>query len=239
MIHKRLGGSSYAAIKVTGKNVKDSSLTGKDLKNNSVTGADVKGLGTGDVTDGALLGSDFKSGQLPAGAQGAKGDKGDAGTAGTAGAGGSQGVQGPPGPTAAAKASKNFAPDVILGPSSDTNVIDLDTTFAGASRLQTTFPARVVANATLQVVNQTASVQTIDCRIGRMNDANTSVAENGQSEWQTLTAGFGTYETISLNAAFDLPAGTYNFRLLCSQIGGNSNDTSIDDATLTVVAAAN
>lgn len=51
-----LGGSSYAAIKVTGKNVKDSSLSGKDIKNNSVTGKDVKGLKSGDVTDGSLLG---------------------------------------------------------------------------------------------------------------------------------------------------------------------------------------
>ena len=42
-----LGGSSYAAITITGKNVKDSSLTGKDIKNNSVTGADVKGIKSG------------------------------------------------------------------------------------------------------------------------------------------------------------------------------------------------
>jgi len=37
-----LGGSSYAAIKVTGKNVKNSSLTGMDVKNSSLTTADVK-----------------------------------------------------------------------------------------------------------------------------------------------------------------------------------------------------
>jgi hypothetical protein len=42
-----LGGGSYAAISVTGKNVKNSSLTGRDVKNNSLTGSDVKGLSSG------------------------------------------------------------------------------------------------------------------------------------------------------------------------------------------------
>jgi hypothetical protein len=81
-----LGGSSYAAIMVTGKNVKDSSLTGNDLKNNSVTGADVK--------DGSLLAGDFKPGQLVAGAQGPQGDRGAQGERGLQGG---QGPAGPPG----------------------------------------------------------------------------------------------------------------------------------------------
>jgi hypothetical protein len=85
-----LGGSSYAAIKVTGNNVLDSSLTGKDLKSNSVTGQDVTRLTTKDVTDGTLLAKDFDAGQLPPGPpgeqgiQGEKGDTGDTGPAGTA-----------------------------------------------------------------------------------------------------------------------------------------------------------
>lgn len=69
-----LGGTSYAAIKVTSRNVpKDAltgadvkNLTGKDVRNNSLTGADVKRLGTGDVTDGSLLATDFRAGELPA-----------------------------------------------------------------------------------------------------------------------------------------------------------------------------
>ena len=72
-----LGGSSYAAIKVTGKNVKDSSLTGKDLKNSSLTGADVK--------NGSLLTGDFAAGQVPAGQRGPKGDTGAKGETGTQG----------------------------------------------------------------------------------------------------------------------------------------------------------
>jgi hypothetical protein len=63
-----LGGSSYAAIKVTGKNVKDSSLTGKDIKNSSLTSSDVKNK--------SLLSKDFKAGQLPAGPRGADGANG-------------------------------------------------------------------------------------------------------------------------------------------------------------------
>jgi hypothetical protein len=81
-----LGGSSYAALSVTGKNVKNSSLTGKDVKNSS--------LGTKDVKNGALLAGDFKSGQLP---QGAQGPQGPQGVQGLQGAQGDDGLQGPAG----------------------------------------------------------------------------------------------------------------------------------------------
>jgi len=89
-----LGGSSYAAIKVTGKNVKNSSLTGMDVKNSSLTTADVK--------DGSLLSGDFKVGQLPAGPAGPAGAAGPAGPAGRQGVQGVKGDTGPPGPTAGA-----------------------------------------------------------------------------------------------------------------------------------------
>jgi hypothetical protein len=79
-----LGGTSYAAVTITGKNVKNSSLTGADIKNNSVAGVDVRNnsVSSGDVKDGSLLTRDFRAGQLPRGAigpQGPKGDKGDPG----------------------------------------------------------------------------------------------------------------------------------------------------------------
>lgn len=38
-----VGGTSYAAATITGKDVKDGSLTGKDLKQHSVAAADLKG----------------------------------------------------------------------------------------------------------------------------------------------------------------------------------------------------
>ena len=55
------GGTSYAALTITGKNVRNNSLTGRDIKNRS--------LGAGE----------FRPGQLPAGRQGPKGDRGEAG----------------------------------------------------------------------------------------------------------------------------------------------------------------
>jgi hypothetical protein len=70
-----LGGSSYAALKITGR----------DVANNSLTGADVKNLRSRDVSDRSLLARDFKPGQLPAGAQGTQGPKGDKGDKGDTG----------------------------------------------------------------------------------------------------------------------------------------------------------
>ena len=76
-----LGGTSYAAVSLTGADIKDGSLTGKDLKNSSLTGVDVH--------DGTLAASDFAAGLVPpgpAGPTGPPGPKGDPGTPGTPGA---------------------------------------------------------------------------------------------------------------------------------------------------------
>jgi len=62
-----LGGTGYAAVTITGANV----------KNNSLTSADVK--------DRSLLKKDFKLGQVPPGATGAKGDTGAPGANGAKG----------------------------------------------------------------------------------------------------------------------------------------------------------
>lgn len=69
-----LGGTSYAAVTVTGKQVKNSSLTGSDLRDASVTGRDVK--------NGSLRANDFKAGELPAGRQGPQGPQGPVGPTG-------------------------------------------------------------------------------------------------------------------------------------------------------------
>ena len=87
-----LGGTSYAAVTITGKNVRNSSLTGADIKNNTLT--------SGDVRNRSLLARDFKAGELPAGSRGATGPTG------ATGASGRDGAQGPPGPTAAYSASR-------------------------------------------------------------------------------------------------------------------------------------
>ena len=97
-----LGGSSYAAIKVTGKNVKDASLTGADIKNSTLGGSDIRAhaIKSDDVANGSLLQQDFAAGQLPAGGQGPKGDTGATGPQGDQGPKGDkgeQGIQGVPG----------------------------------------------------------------------------------------------------------------------------------------------
>jgi hypothetical protein len=74
-----LGGTSYAAITVTGKNVKDGSLTGKDVKDGSIAKADLS-------KDASSLGA-----QGPRGADGANG------------AGGTNGAPGATGPTGASE----------------------------------------------------------------------------------------------------------------------------------------
>ena len=119
-----LGGSSYAAVKLSKNSVKS-----PHIKNGQVKNADLGGnaVTTNKVKDGTLLSTDFKPGQLvagapgPAGAAGAKGDKGDTGAKGDPGAKGDTGAQGPAGtarayavvngdasPTFVATHTKNF-----------------------------------------------------------------------------------------------------------------------------------
>jgi hypothetical protein len=58
-----LGGSSYAAITITGRDVKNGSLTGKDVHNNSLTGRDIKEAQLATVPRARRLGG-FTAGQL-------------------------------------------------------------------------------------------------------------------------------------------------------------------------------
>ncbi len=83
-----LGGSAYAAVTVTGKNIKDGTVTGRDVKNRS--------LGTNELSATAL--GSFKGQPGPAGPQGPKGDRGEQGPAGPKGDTGPVGPQGAPGP---------------------------------------------------------------------------------------------------------------------------------------------
>jgi hypothetical protein len=83
-----LGGSSYAAIKITGKNVTDGTLTGADVKNSSLTGTDIKNK--------SLTAVDFKGSVR--GPEGATGPKGATGPQGDRGLQGVKGDTGQPGP---------------------------------------------------------------------------------------------------------------------------------------------
>jgi Collagen triple helix repeat (20 copies) len=90
-----LGGTGYAALNITGKDVKNSSLTGKDVRDKSLTKKDFKGLVRG------ARGPEGPAGPPgPTGPPGASGAPGAAGATGPPGTAGETGPQGPPGPTA-------------------------------------------------------------------------------------------------------------------------------------------
>ncbi|MFL5846534.1 MAG: hypothetical protein ACJ762_17755 [Solirubrobacteraceae bacterium] len=74
-----LGGTAYAAVKITGRDVKNGSLTGADVKNRSLHAADL-------AADAKVAG--------PAGPAGATGNTGAAGAKGADGANGTNGTNG-------------------------------------------------------------------------------------------------------------------------------------------------
>ncbi|WP_205473398.1 hypothetical protein [Nocardioides sp. SYSU D00038] len=75
-----LGGTSYAAVKVSGAQIVDGTVTAKDVKQNS--------LGSGVIRDGSLKAQDFRKLPTgPAGADGQDGQDGQDGARGPAGVG--------------------------------------------------------------------------------------------------------------------------------------------------------
>jgi hypothetical protein len=95
-----LGGSAYAAVTVTGKNIKDGTVTGRDVKNRS--------LGTSKLSPSAVSSLTGKPG--PAGPQGEKGAPGPAGPQGDRGAPGPTGLAGPKGDTGPAGPTGSTGP---------------------------------------------------------------------------------------------------------------------------------
>src|SRR4051812_42276924 len=71
-----LGGSSYAAVTLTGRNIKDSTITGKDVKDSSLTGRDVRNGSIAAVDLDPSLPNSLRGAQGPQGLQGPKGDQG-------------------------------------------------------------------------------------------------------------------------------------------------------------------
>lgn len=63
-----LGGTSYAAAKLHGKNIRTGTVTTKQVKNNSITGADIK--------NGSIRRADLNADAFAAGPKGDKGDPG-------------------------------------------------------------------------------------------------------------------------------------------------------------------
>jgi hypothetical protein len=93
-----LGGSAYAAVTVTGKNIKDGTVTGRDVKNaslgkNKLSATAVSSLTGQPGPTGPQGPNGDRGAQGPAGPTGTTGPKGESGTAGP------QGLVGPPGPS--------------------------------------------------------------------------------------------------------------------------------------------
>lgn len=74
-----LGGTSYAALSLTSKDIKNNSLTGFDIRDGSIR--------TGEIKNRSLRAIDFRKGQLPRGRTGATGPAGATGAQGPAGSG--------------------------------------------------------------------------------------------------------------------------------------------------------
>jgi hypothetical protein len=136
-----LGSGSYAAVKVTGRTVKDGSLTGADVRNSSLKSKDIKNR--------SLRAIDFKRGALRRGREGRPGADGFDGFDGADGADGATGPgitlasgrvdniatddNGPAtffgSPTAARSGQGNEASVQVLSAAEDTSASDLNVVF--------------------------------------------------------------------------------------------------------------
>lgn len=130
-----LGGTSYAAIVVTGANVRDESLTGRDVRNGSLEAAELSARARasmkGQQGDAGSDGANGRDGQ-----RGADGERGSTGPAGGAGASGAAGVTGPQGEVGVNwrgpwSALTVYLPDdVVLAPDGSAYIATLSSTGA-------------------------------------------------------------------------------------------------------------
>jgi hypothetical protein len=101
-----LGGSAYAAISITGRDVRDHSLSGRDVAPNSI--------GSAEITNGSVRGIDIRNGTIAAGdlARPLRQDL-------RAGGSSPRGATGPIGPTGAAGPLGETGPKGDIGPRGD------------------------------------------------------------------------------------------------------------------------
>jgi hypothetical protein len=210
-----LGGSSYAAIKITGKNVKNSSLTGRDIKNSSLT--------TSDVKNRSLLAKDFKTGQLPAGQSGTPGAKGD------------------PGPTFGDAVQVGTA---TVARCDDTTVASYPVTLDRPARIFATGQATYrksgdrPENGALQVVLRNAAgtvdlAQTTEVADGSLAEASSDNSANGVSASGVLMTNENAPTSTHVYVG---PAGTYKLALVAFAEGNcGTTDPRMDQIQLSHV----
>ena len=137
-----LGGSAYAAVTVTGKQIKDGTVTGKDVKNRS--------LGASKLSASAL--GSLAGERGPAGPQGATGPKGEPGKQGPIGPAGATGEQGPQGAAGVTNIEYRVSSGVTV-PKDGTAGDQVNCTSGkavlggGAAQFPSGAPARIVSSA--------------------------------------------------------------------------------------------
>jgi hypothetical protein len=206
-----LGGSSYAAIKVTGKSVVNSSLTGKDVKNSSLTGDDVKG--------GSLLSSDFGTGQLPAGPQGAQGPQGPQG------APGAQGLRGERGPSFGDTAFAVSQSLTACG--AGTTVITKSITVPESSRVYAHSQGNFSANAS----GATHLSLTLTLKSGNTVVASLPTAQHAGEGAADVSGVLST--NANRSAGHNVPPGTYDLAVQATMAGAACPDPQFGTAQMT------
>ena len=174
-----LGGSAYAAVTVTGKNIKDGTVTGRDVKNRS--------LGTTKLSSTAVSSLTGKRG--PAGPQGQKGQPGPIGPTGPAGPKGETGPRGETGPQ-----GERGPSDVVALPGLNGHILEIGIDGIDDGETIATMPLEpgaylLTADADLRRGSQSPGA--VDCTLYAGNEydqAQTSLGSlAGQVEQASLT----------------------------------------------------
>jgi hypothetical protein len=208
-----LGGTGYAAFKLP-KN----SVGTKQLRKNAVVSSKVK--------NHSLVAADFKAGQLPAGPPGPKGDTG---------------ATGPAGPTASAYAQNQNA--FVYVDSTTTDTVAVQLTAGAGSPLTVTVPSRLHVSGVVRLRNNTGAGNT------DQSGCRPQIATNGGTfadvgpQMLGLTNGYNAFNdeaTIAVVGELDVPAGTYDARIVCvrTYVIGTAEQNKFNGDAISVIAVA-
>lgn len=208
-----LGGTSYAATRITGAQIADNTIRGADIRDGSITARDIR--------TGSLRANLFAPGVLsPAvttGTPGAAGPRGATGATGPAGPAGPKGDTGARGPS--------FG-DGIAVPNADNQACNAENV-VGQQTITLTQPARILAYANGTWRRDNAPVTTYGLWLRLRNAADTTTLAISHAAWDyaggDLTAIMplsvtsvmltGTFPEV-FGAAYLAPAGTYRLQAI-------------------------